>query len=150
MAAPAAPAQATVVVRNPPAAPAAPASPIASPAPASASDGRTEYIDVSSLGPSQVVGVLVAVEGELEGQVYKLQDGENRIGRSPTCDVELASKKVSREHAKIIHQNGVFAIAPLSDQNPTLVNDNRTEGGELSDGDYIKVGRTTLRFRSIV
>ena len=43
----------------------------------------------------------------------------------------------------------MFAIAPLSDQNPTLVNDEPTEGGELCDGDYVKVGRTKLRFRSI-
>jgi pSer/pThr/pTyr-binding forkhead associated (FHA) protein len=124
--------------------------PAAAPAPASSGEGKTEYINVGSLAPSQVVGVLVAVEGELEGQIYGLQDGENRVGRSATCQVELSSKKVSREHAKIIHQDGVFAIAPLSEQNPTLVNDEATEGGELRDGDYVKVGRTTLRFRSIV
>ena len=94
--------------------------------------------------------MLVAVDGELEGQVYKLKDGENRLGRSEGCDVRLDSKKVSREHAKIIHQDGIFAIAPLSDQNPTLVNDEPIEGGELRDGDYVKIGRTVLRFRSVV
>jgi len=158
MSPPAAPAQPTVVVRNPPVAPAAPAVPAApaapaapvAPAPASTGEGATEYVDVRSLAPTRVVGVLVAVDGELEGQVYRLEDGENRLGRSPTCNIELPSKKVSREHAKIIHQNGVFAIAPLSEQNPTLVNDEQTEGGELRDGDFVKVGRTTLRFRSIV
>ena len=100
----------------------------AAPAPAASAEGKTEYINVGSMATSQVVGVLVAVEGELEGQIYGIQDGENRVGRSPTCQVELSSKKVSREHAKIIHQDGVFAIAPLSEQNPTLVNDEATEG----------------------
>lgn len=138
----------TVVVSRPSATPVPSAA--AAPPPAPADQGKTEYVDVGSLGTSQVVGVLVAVEGELEGQVYKLQDGENRLGRSASCNVELPSKKISREHAKIIHQAGVFAIAPLSEQNPTLVNDEPTEGGELRDGDYVKVGRTVLRFRSIV
>lgn len=116
----------------------------------STAGGETEYIDTSSLVTGKVVGVLVGVEGEFEGQVYKLQDGENRIGRRPGCDVELASKKISREHAKIIHQGGVFAIAPLSEKNPTLVNDEPTDGGELCDGDFVKIGRSVLRFRSIV
>jgi hypothetical protein len=139
------------VVVGPSAPPVQPAPPAPSvPSPARADQGKTEYVDVNSIVSTHVVGVLVAVDGELEGQVFKLQDGENRLGRSTGCDVELPSKKISREHAKIIHQGGVFAIAPLSDQNPTLVNDEPTEGGELRDGDYVKVGRTVLRFRSIV
>lgn len=98
----------------------------------------------------QVVGVLVAVDGELEGEIYRVADGENRLGRAEHCEIRLPSEKISREHAKIMHQGGVFAIAPLSDRNPTLVNGEPTEGSELQDGDTIKVGRTTLRFRSVV
>lgn len=154
MAPPSAPAQPTVVVRNAPAAPAAPpaaAAHAAPPAPMAPQEGATEYINVSSMVASQVVGVLVAIDGELEGQVYKLEDGENRLGRASTCNVEIPSKKVSREHAKIIHMSGSFAIAPLSEQNPTLVNDEPVppEGTELPDGASVRVGRTTLRFRSI-
>jgi hypothetical protein len=111
--------------------------------------GATEYVDVQKLVPHQVVGVLVAVEGDLEGEIYRVVDGENRMGRSPDCEIELRSKKISREHAKLIHRDGIFAIAPLSDKNPTLLNDEPTQGSELGDGDTIRLGRTTLRFRSI-
>ena len=107
-------------------------------------------MDVRSIAPSVVVGVLVAVEGELEGEVYKIVDGENRLGRAAECEVRLDSKKISRLHAKVIHKDGLFAIAPLSDKNPTFVNDEPTQGSELGDGDTLKLGRTTLRFRSVV
>ena len=103
-----------------------------------------------SLTSARVVGVLVAVEGELEGSIYRVVDGENRLGRSNTCEIEMPSKKISREHAKVVHQEGVFAIMPLSDQNPTILNDEPTEGAELQDGDYVRLGRTTLRFRSVL
>ena len=120
------------------------------PAPAAANTGgKTEYVDVRAMLPNQVVGVLVAIEGELEGEVYRVYDGENRLGRSPDCAIELPSRKISREHSKLIHQDGVFVIAPLSDRNPTILNDERTDGAELSDGDTIKLGRTKLKFRSI-
>jgi pSer/pThr/pTyr-binding forkhead associated (FHA) protein len=117
--------------------------------PASDPGGATEYLDVRKLVPHRVVGVLVAIEGDLEGEIYRVVDGENRLGRSPDCEIELRSKKISREHAKLIHHDGIFAIAPLSDKNPTLVNDEPTQGSELGDGDSIRLGRTTLRFRSI-
>ena len=150
--APPPPVQATVVAprpsypQAPPAAPAAPARP---PAARADSQGQTVYTDTRGLF-QQVVGVLVAVDGELEGEIYRVSDGENRLGRAEHCEIRLLSEKISREHAKIMHQGGVFAIAPLSDRNPTLLNGEPTEGSELKDGDTIKVGRTTLRFRSVV
>ncbi len=135
----ASPPAATVVIPRAP--------PVASRAASSA--GETEYVDVRKMLPNQVVGVLVAIEGELEGEVYRVFDGENRLGRSPDCEIELPSTKISREHAKLIHQDGMFVIAPLSGKNPTILNDAATEGAELGDGDTLKLGRTTFRFRSV-
>jgi hypothetical protein len=114
-----------------------------------ARDAATEYTDARSLLRSRVVAVLVAVDGELEGEVYRISDGENRLGRAPECEIPLPSKKISREHAKLIHSDGVFAIAPLSDRNPTFVNDEPTQGTELSDGDRLRLGNTTFRFRTV-
>jgi hypothetical protein len=147
---PAAPAvgpAATIV--TPRAEPIAPRAAPAAPPAAANTAGATEYVDVRSMVPNQVVGVLVAIEGELEGEVYRVYDGENRLGRSPDCEIELPSKKISREHSKLIHQDGMFVIAPLSEQNPTILNDERTDGAELGDGDTLKLGRTKLKFRSI-
>lgn len=115
---------------------------------AGAEKDKTEYVKAIP----KVAGVLVGVEGELEGQLFRILDGESKIGRSSHCEIELPSKRISREHAKVIHRDGAFAIKPLSDQNPTFVNDETlpSEGAELKDGDYVRLGRTTLRFRSVV
>ena len=59
------------------------------------------------------------------------------------------SLKFSRQHATIVHDDGVFAIVSLSPENPTLVNGEPIEGQQLEDGDLIKMGRSALRFRTI-
>ena len=102
-----------------------------------------------SFPDATVKAVLVVVHGELEGRVYPIRNGDNRIGRSETCDVVLASPKVSREHAVLVHDEGLFVIAPLSEANPTYLNEAVSPGGELADGDQLRLGRTTLRFRIV-
>jgi pSer/pThr/pTyr-binding forkhead associated (FHA) protein len=98
---------------------------------------------------SPVTAVLVGIEGELLGKLYALTNGENKLGRAETCEIVLMSPTISREHANIVHQDGVFAIIPLSDKNRTYLNDEVVEGCELSDGDKLRMGRTTFRFRTI-
>jgi hypothetical protein len=98
---------------------------------------------------ARVVGVLVAVEGELEGTIAPVMSGSNRLGRHPECEICLPSQWISRHHARIEYQQGAFMIRASSDK-PTVVNSERVDGRELHDGDYIKLGKTTLRFRSIV
>lgn len=128
----------------------APAPRASAPASASGDAGATRYVEAVGAPGGKVVGVLVAVAGELEGEVFRLRDGQSRVGRDSGCEVVVRSEWISREHAKILHQDGQFAIAPLSERNPTFVNEERTEGGELKDGDLVRLGRTTFRFRSIV
>ena len=143
------PVAAAATVVTPRAGPVAPHPAAAAPRAADSRAGATEYVDVRQLLPNQVVGVLVAIEGDLEGEVYRVYDGENRLGRSPDCEIELPSRKISREHAKLIHRDGMFVVAPLTDKNPTILNDEPTEGAELGDGDTLKLGRTRFRFRSV-
>jgi hypothetical protein len=114
----------------------------------SGGQGETKYQTALSIR-GKTVAVLIAVEGELEGEVFRVSDGDSRLGRSEGCEVQLPSEWISREHAKMKHQDGLFVIAPLSDKNPTFVNDERTEGTELKDGDFLKLGRTTFRFRTV-
>jgi hypothetical protein len=104
---------------------------------------------VGEMPLGQVVGVLVAVEGELEGTIGPVVSGSNRLGRHPECEVCLPSEWISRHHARIEYQHGVFMIEASSDK-PTIVNSERIDGSELHDGDYLKLGKTTLRFRSIL
>ncbi len=82
-------------------------------------------------------------------QVFGVFDGGNRLGRGGACQVVLPSQRISREHARLDHRDGRFEIAPLSDKNPTRVNGEVTQGTELKDGDDVRLGDTTFRFRSV-
>jgi hypothetical protein len=109
----------------------------------------TAYPDGEELQRDEVVGVLVAVDGELKGQVYRLFDGENRLGRAESSEVVLPSKWISREHAMLVHHGGIFALVSTNDRNHTYVNGEEVDGVEVADGDAIRLGRTTFRFRLI-
>ena len=125
---------------------------ISEPAPGGGVDPLAATRVVAAAGEKplgQVLGVLVAVEGELEGAIHPIRAGSNRLGRHPESEVFLPSEWISRQHAEIGFERGIFAIQASSDK-PTLVNSERIEGSELHDGDYIKLGKTTLRFRTIV
>jgi len=123
----------------------APPPPLA-PAP---SDAATQYLQVPILERSDVAAVLVAIDGDMKGEVFKLYEGDNQLGRSESNDVVLASKWISRQHAKVIHRNDVFALMPLSERNRTYLNDVAVGDCEISDGDLLRVGHTTFRFRII-
>lgn len=98
-----------------------------------------------------MVGVLIGIDGELQNEVFKLYDEKNTLGRAKTGQVVLPSEWISREHAEIIHQGGFFGLRALKgDENPVLVNGEKVESGtELSDGDTISLGKTTLKFRTV-
>lgn len=112
--------------------------------------GATRILSLANVSRGAVTAVLIGIEGKLEGEVYKVRDGENRLGRAPTAEIRLDDRDetVSREHALIIHREGAFGIKALKSDNPTWVNGEEVEGGtSLSDGDQIRVGRSTFRFR---
>ncbi len=100
-----------------------------------------------------LIGVIVGIEGELKGEIFKVGEGDNRLGRAQNCDIQLLDPKVSREHAMIIFEDGVIMVLPLNDKNPIYLNDEMVdEGDQLSDGDKLRfgnVGASVFRFRTI-
>ncbi len=114
-------------------------------------DAESTQLTAVSGRRGQVVAVLVAIDGEPKDEVYRLYDGENSVGRGRTATVALrvSDRSVSREHALIIHSAGSFGVRALRTENPTFLNDRQIEGEILSDGDTIRVGSVSLRFRTV-
>jgi hypothetical protein len=113
--------------------------------------GQTRLITVPAAPRGAVVAVLIGISGRLSGEVYKVHDGENRMGRLKGAEIALDGRDdtISREHAVIIHREGAFGLKPLRPDNPTWVNGEQVdEGTPLSDGDQIRVGQSTFRFRT--
>lgn len=84
--------------------------------------------------------------------VFPLSDDRaSIIGRSSDAAVSLASHPtVSRQHASLRPSDGGFALAHLSQTNPTLLNGERV-GIErmLDDGNVIEIGDARLIFHDL-
>lgn len=83
-------------------------------------------------------------------QTFSLEDGDNIIGRDPRCEVWVDHSGVSRRHARIRIEGNESrpVLTDLESTNGTFVAGKRiTEATPLTDGDAIKVGSVTLKFR---
>ncbi len=71
------------------------------------------------------------------------------IGRLAGCAVVVSDLNVSRKHAQVRRQGGVFVVSDLGSTNGTLVNGVRIDGEcVLQHGDVISVGATHMRFEA--
>jgi Protein of unknown function (DUF3662)/FHA domain len=70
------------------------------------------------------------------------------IGRLSTNDVVLADANVSRRHAELRGDGGVWTLVDLGSTNGTLVNGKLAEEHQLRDGDRISFGTSELLFKS--
>jgi pSer/pThr/pTyr-binding forkhead associated (FHA) protein len=85
--------------------------------------------------------ILIAYEGELEGEHWVLDQDEITIGRSADCDVRLPKRQVSRYHARIERHDGGYLLRDLGSKNGTYVNGQEVRGEpyRLKDGDEIQI-----------
>jgi DNA-binding winged helix-turn-helix (wHTH) protein len=85
-----------------------------------------------------------------KNHTFVLSEGDNIIGRDPRCEVWVDHAGVSRRHARIRIEPGTErpVLTDLESTNGTFVGGKRVaEITPLSDGDIIKVGSVTLKFR---
>jgi DNA-binding winged helix-turn-helix (wHTH) protein len=82
-------------------------------------------------------------------QTFALADGDTVIGRDPRSQVWLDHSGVSRRHAQIrIAGTERPVLTDLGSTNGTFVHGERVDGPTpLADGDVIKVGSVTVKFR---
>jgi DNA-binding winged helix-turn-helix (wHTH) protein len=81
---------------------------------------------------------------------FQLAAGENVIGRDPRCPVWLDADRVSRRHAAILvdQDDGAAYLRDLDSTNGTFLGRRAVVAPvALNDGDELKVGSVTMRFR---
>jgi two-component system cell cycle response regulator len=86
---------------------------------------------------------VVVLAGMSRGEMFKLE-GRSIIGRSPTAQIRLSDEGVSREHAAIVLVGDKVVLDDLGSTNGTFCNGVRVASRELSDGDKIMIGSTTI------
>jgi Nif-specific regulatory protein len=89
---------------------------------------------------------LLVMTGPKKGASYAMAMDSFAIGRDPRNQLSLIDGSASREHCVILRQGDDFVIRDLGSFNGTLVNDARVTERVLAHGDWIRIGRSLLRF----
>ncbi|MCK8496361.1 FHA domain-containing protein [Myxococcus fulvus] len=92
---------------------------------------------------------LTCLTGLDVGRMHALADARTDLGRGQEATLRLRDRSVSRNHARIHHEEGVFILEDLGSPNGVYVNGERVqEPVTLCDGDVLELGRTLLRFQA--
>lgn len=99
--------------------------------------------------PSERGFILTVVDGVNTGKEYFFEQ-QAIVGRVEDSDVVLVEPGVSRRHARVYAEHGIYTLEDLGSANGTRLNGEKIEGPEvLRDGDYLTFSRTTFQFSSI-
>ena len=96
-------------------------------------------------------GWLVTFDNEEFGMDYKIVEGRNIIGKKASCEITVQDGEVTGSHALILCRKDKFILSDEMSTNGTLLNGDELtprETYDLNDGDSIRVGSTTLLFKT--
>ena len=91
------------------------------------------------------VPVLICLTGP-KPERHVINAPETLIGRGPDCAIRILTHFASREHARLMHENGKVIIQDCGSKNGVFVNSIRVDRHELKHGDWITIGKTQFRF----
>jgi len=95
-----------------------------------------------------MTATLAIVDGCRVGDVLTLTADEMIVGRQPTCDLVLPTASISRQHARLLCQDGAYYLEDLNSRNGTFVNGRRVSTAvRLVDRDVIQLFDVKLVFR---
>ncbi len=98
---------------------------------------------------SSTVSLLLKRRQEGLPASFSLREGKTTIGRHPSNDIVLPMDSVSRFHAEISPEHGLFLLEDLNSSNGTFVNEERVTRLAVHDGDVIRLGQVELVFRNL-
>ena len=101
----------------------------------------------------KMVAVLVSRSINPLGEVFKIYEGRNIIGRGTSCDITIPNDNhVSTEHLLILYReaDGIFWADDMNSSNGTYVNGTFvSEKVKLQSGDIIVIGGTKFAFMAV-
>ena len=98
---------------------------------------------------SPVFGWLVVTQGSDMWKVFTIADKEGQFyaGTSGECTLKLADEHLAALHASIRLKEGKLYVTDLDTSAGTFVNGETISRTELKDGDEVRMGDETLKFR---
>jgi EAL domain-containing protein (putative c-di-GMP-specific phosphodiesterase class I) len=105
---------------------------------------RTNVLDATKLAAPRLER---AVGNGQPPELIELERFPFTVGRNETCDYQIASTRVSREHAEIARQGDTFRVRDLQSTNGTFLNGQRINGeSPLRDGDLLVIADVEFCF----
>ncbi|HET6898193.1 MAG TPA: ATP-binding protein [Vicinamibacteria bacterium] len=93
--------------------------------------------------------MLEVVRGNVPEKIHFLRPRGYSVGRARYNDVSLTEPSISKNHARILHENGGFVIEDQGSLHGVYVNSARVQRSELVAGAQIQLGNVTLKFSAI-
>ena len=113
----------------------------------SADDTTLSSVPATGPSPLRASGpgaYLVVISGPSFGEMYRLKGDRTVLGRGERADIRVLDDGVSREHAAIERDSGKVVVVDLGSTNGTFCNGGRIQRHDLTDGDKISIGATTI------
>ena len=115
--------------------------------------GQNNHVPIGSpRATRRMVGWLVSYTLDDMGVDYRLYEGNNSIGRDTVNSIIIKQDSViSSKHVNILYRKDRYWIRDEMSANGTLLNGEDLDLDkvyELHDGDTIKIGNTTFKFKS--
>lgn len=95
--------------------------------------------------PAKQVAAIAVLDGPAKGQVFRLRQSRNLLGRAG-ADVVLRDPEVSRRHCVIEVQGSAATLVDLDTTNGTFVNGERIDSCKLRHLTRFRIGASTLVF----
>lgn len=109
------------------------------------SPGKRPTDRVPPEGPRRAFVVVLA--GDRMGEMFELDPVYTTIGRGLTATVRVNDEGISRTHAAVSVENGVYYLSDAGSTNGTFANGDRVDRHPLREGDKIQLGAASvLRF----
>jgi diguanylate cyclase (GGDEF)-like protein len=90
---------------------------------------------------------LIMLDGDLPGQVFRLREGRQLIGRRPECEIRLRERAVSGIHAEIVRERSTVLINDLGSTNGTLVDGAPIRTAiQLGQGSILRIGNCVFKY----
>jgi len=96
--------------------------------------------------PERRRGLLRERRGSSRDREYELDGRVVVAGRSPSTDVQLRDRTVSRRHFQVRWEDQGYVLEDLGSNNGTFVNGRPVRTARLADGDVIRAGFVELEF----
>lgn len=96
--------------------------------------------------PDRYTASVVIIEGHAQGMEYPISKTYTVIGRDSSADITIKDPLVSRQHAAIMYEDGIFSLKDLESTNGTLFNGKMIQAVRLRNRDKFMLGDTILQF----